>query len=95
MMINEHYNRRIRVVGKPGETHGSMLTIRDIETDALIENVCEVEITLGATHKNWAKLIYYKADETTGKLLSDEHREPIEQTITVDNPEIDVTAFEV
>lgn len=59
MRIDKNYRGRIRVEGKPGETLGYMLTVHDADTGEAIENITDIELSLGVHHKNRVKITCY------------------------------------
>lgn len=68
--------------------------IYDADTGETIDNVFRAEIILDANQLNKVTLSYYPSDQNgivTNKVTNQVEAE----TITVDNPEVDVTATEV
>lgn len=90
MDIDESYNKRVRIIGKPGETKGFMMEVQDYETGENINNIYRVAIVLDPNRMNSAELQYY--DKTSGHLIKGENG-PISKTLTVADPEVDVTAY--
>ena len=90
MIIDETFKRQVRIIGKPGGLVGYMVTVQDAETGEPIEHVFRAVVTLDASELNVAELSYYETDKETGKMQD----QPITKTITVEDPELDVTAYE-
>ena len=94
MRLDEHFKRRVRIEGKANETLGRRLIVRDLETGEEIEHVTRVTIYLDANGKqNRAELTYAIAD-AHGRLLQPKRGKLVEKTISVDNPEVALTAWE-
>ncbi len=93
MDIHKNFHRRIRIEGKPDAVEGYLLTVSDAQTGELIANVKRVAVLLDVMHDNKAIITYHEKDES-GKLVVKDH-EPVERTVTVDNPELSVTAYDV
>lgn len=95
MHIHPHSKRRLRIVGKPGDVRGATISVYDAETGETITNVKAITLHLHVEHVNHAVVTYYEANEE-GKLRADPSGGgPIESTITLASPEVDVTACEL
>ncbi len=93
MNIDPNYKRRIRIVGKPGETRGYALNVYDAETGEAITNVTRIELLLNVKEQNEARVTYY---EHNGKGITiGEDGNPITRTVVTPDPELDLTAWEV
>lgn len=95
MLIDETYKGRIRIEGKLDDLCGYKLTVHDIETGEMIENVAAVTIFLSPGELNRADILYHKYS-TRGaiRIKSDSVFEPIMGNIHIDNPEIAVSCYE-
>lgn len=93
MDMHKNFHRRIRIEGKPDAIEGDLLTVSDAQTGEQITNIKRVAVLLDVTHDNKAIITYYEKDES-GELVVKDH-EPVERTVTVDNPELSVTAYDV
>jgi hypothetical protein len=94
MNVSELYKRDIRIEGKPdNKPMGYMTKVTDIETGEMVPGVKSATVYLNAASENKAVLTYYKLD-AHGKYIFDNGGEPVEKTVTVDNPEVSVTAME-
>ena len=93
MNIDPNYKRRIRIVGKLGETRGYALNVYDAETGEAITNVTRIELLLNVKERNEARVTYY---ELNGKGITiGEDGSPIIGTVVTPDPELDLTAWEV
>lgn len=92
MDIDESYNKRVRIIGKPGETKGFMMEVQDYETGAIINNIYRVAIVLDPNRMNSADLQYYVTDKASGHLIKGENG-PVSNTLTIADPEVDITAY--
>lgn len=96
MNIDLGYNRRIRIEGGMNDLNGRRLHVTDIETGETIQNVIEVTIYLSAVRNrnmNTAKVTYGAFDSENKPIVID--GEIATGTITLENPEISLTAYEV
>jgi hypothetical protein len=93
MNIDENYKRRIRIIGKPGETRGYAMSVYDANTGEGITNVTSIMVGLSASGENKAEVTYNEHD-VQGKMVMRDN-DVVEATLAVENPEIDVTAQEV
>lgn len=89
MIAHMNGNRRIRIVSKTNDVHGHNIYVSDAETGDAIINIKQISLTLSPKGTNKAEVTYYLAHSDYG-LICDENRNPIEQTVVVLNPEIDV-----
>jgi len=95
MVIDENYTgRRVRIIGKEGNTVGYAVSVFDFDTGEPLDNAYRVTVVLDATEMNAAQLSYYETDKQTGSTMADENG-AIKKDVTVSVAEIDVTAFEV
>lgn len=88
----EAYMRPIRIECKPGSLAGVCVAITDRDTGELIPHVVRATIHLDATAINTAELTYYEAD-AQGKLIVKDD-ELVARTVTVEHPQVDITAME-
>ena len=84
-------SRRVRIVGKIGNVVGCGIEVKDIDTDETIDGIFRAIIRLDATSVNTAALSYY--DDPVRR--QEQIDRAATHTITIANPEIDVTAHEV
>ena len=82
MAVMDNYKRRIRVIGKPGDEKGYAITVSDDETGEQILNVKAITVHMEANAVTTAEVTY-----VAGK----DH----EQTITLEQPSVDVSAMEL
>ena len=92
MNIDYTYKRRIRIECDPDKPHGHGTRIIDVETGEGITNVASIAIYLEPREINVAKLTYFEYD-VHGKLVVKDG-EPVSGSVTVENPEIALTAVE-
>jgi len=90
MRINETYQRSVRIEGAPDDLNGYKMTIKDLESGEEIENITDCTITLTPRRLNAAYLTY----DDQGKVVADEYKEPMQNRVRVDNPEVAITALE-
>jgi hypothetical protein len=94
MDIDENYiGKRVRIIGKPGDTTGYNIEVRDAATNEPINNVYRAVIMLDAKYQNAVELSYYQGKD--GRIVAGADGEPVTKKVTIQNPEVDVTAFEV
>jgi hypothetical protein len=96
MNIDATYKRAVRIIGKPGDTHGINVYIYDATSGEALTNVKTARIHLEAGGVNTVVLEYYETNEQ-GNIVTDANKEPIQgkTTIISEKHEVDVTAFEV
>lgn len=93
MNLDQNYNRRVRIIGKPGDVRPYNITVQDIETGEDINNVFRATIFLDAQELSVAQLSYWETNEAGNLLVGDDDK-VIEHTITTQNPEVDITVLE-
>lgn len=91
--MSELYWRNIRIESAPDELNGWAVKVTDLETGQMISHIAKIVLTLDARELNVAQLEYFAHDED-GKLLLDERRQPIVETVTVSSPEVSISAVE-
>lgn len=93
MSVPMHPQRRLRIMGKHGDTRGFMLQVFDHDTGESISNIFHIDISCDVNDGNIARVTYYEADKQSGHVLLDKERdEPIEHTDVIKDVELDVTA---
>src|SRR5581483_2949374 len=96
-MSNEAITRRrVRIQSAPDkdkEVVGWFVSIVDAETGEHIPRVARAVITLDAGDVNQVELVQYAVDEQ-GDLLT-KVNDVVVQVMASNNPEVDITAFEV
>lgn len=81
MEIDQIRKRRVRIRCAPNKPPvGNLAIVEDADTGEMAKYVYKVVITLEVGGENKAEITYYREDGPT---------------VTVDNPEVDVTAYEV
>lgn len=96
MTVPMHPSRRLRIVGKPGDTKGYMLQVHDADSGEAINNIHHIDLTLDAKEKITANVTYYMVNASGQTLVAYQDAEPVpdERTVTTEVVEIDVTAIE-
>lgn len=92
MYIDETYNRRVRIEGKPYDFNGYKLTIHDIDTGEQIDNVIGAAIYLSPGELNVVELTFHRFVDN--KVVTDEDGNPVAWVRRINNPEIVVSAYE-
>ncbi len=87
------YKRRIRIYCDPKEPVGFRTHVQDLETGEPIKDVTAIKIDLDIQSINEAHLTYYRLD-SSGKPIV-ENGEFVFDTETIEDPAIDITAFEL
>lgn len=93
--MNQRWKRRIRIEGKPDEMLGFMIQVFDAESGEMVTNITKLVVTLSVEGENTAEVTYYEKKADGVGFVLDTHHDPVQQTITVPDPEISVTAYEV
>ena len=93
MIIDEHFNRRVRIEAGPDEVCGYQVTVCEAETGAKIVNVACALIYLNPTKINEAVLTYWMTD-SQGRIIAVDGGEPVMKQVHVERPEIAITAYE-
>lgn len=94
MSVPMHPSRRLRIVGKPGDTHGYMLSVFDHDTGEEVGGIFRIALELDVRKSSSANITYYVSDDHGHLLSLGEGDGPIERTDIVEVVEIDVTAIE-
>lgn len=96
MSVSMHPSRRLRIVGKPGDTHPQQIQVHDADTGEPISNIHHIDLTLDAKEKIRANVTYYMVNAAGQTLVAYQDNEPYpdERTVTTEVVEIDVTAIE-
>jgi hypothetical protein len=106
MYITSQFKRRIHIIGKPDDVRGCVLKVYDAETSEEILNITRIELLLDVKESNVAKITYYEREPVQ---TNQSHQfscfalgrtvvidgEPVQGTVTVDNPSLNLTAWEL
>lgn len=97
-MANSPVGRRLRISStrKPGSIYSRDIDVSDANTGENVPGICKIVLILDVNRQiNEAELTYYEVGDKGG-IMIDENGDPIKQTITVQNVEIDdITALEI
>ncbi len=89
--INKEWKRKVRISSVPGRDDGRFVDVVDVETGEHINNILSMIIRLDGFNVNTCDIRYLEMDAPTHQADG-----PQENTITVENVEIDdLTAFEI
>ena len=80
------YKRRIRIEGRPEDTAGYMLTVKDAGTGEDIHDIVSVVLTLKPSQISTAAITYVTLDPVKKHFVRD--------VVLSDNPEVSLTAYE-
>jgi hypothetical protein len=91
-----HPARKLRIIGKSGDTRGYMLEVFDHDSGESISNIHHINLTLDVRKAITANVTYYMSDASgvLKTVYQDATPRPVEQTDTVEVVELDLTAIE-
>jgi hypothetical protein len=81
-------------MGKPNGMAGYMVKVYDAETSEEIENILKIDVTLRPSSVTTATITYVEYGPH-GEMLHDAEGKCIEDNVVVENPSLNLTAYEL